>query len=64
MWGGRQVRTRASSPGLSINQEVGEADLGVGLRTRGPPYENSGVTSGRLAGSVEKRPDLLQAHLA
>ena len=36
-----QVRSRAPSPGLSINQEVAEADLGVGLRTRGPPYENS-----------------------
>ena len=43
-----QVRSRAPSPGFSTNQEVAEADLGVGLeadlgvglRTRGPPYEN------------------------
>ena len=40
MWGGPQVRSRAPSPGFSTNQEVAEADLGVGLRTRGPPYEN------------------------
>ena len=48
MWGGPQVRSRASSPGLSINQEVAEADLGVGLRTRGPPYENSATLSSEL----------------